>query len=131
MAKGYLKHQEHKDQVALLGKTLIRRCGRKCELCESGNTSLSVVEVEPTPETPHEDNAVMVCESCQHSMETGKMDSNAMRFLESIIWTDVPPVQVTAVRLCRLLAKNGVSWASDILDSVHLHPQVKEWLEGE
>lgn len=129
MAKGYQKNKEHKDNVALLGKTLIRRCKKKCELCETGNTSLTVIEIAPVPKEPDENHAIMVCDSCHTILETGKMDDNAVRFLESVIWSEIPVVQVTAVRLCRELSQNGVRWAADVLDTVYLNPLVEEWLE--
>ncbi len=128
MAKGYQKNQEHKDKVALLGKKLIRRCKRKCELCEAGGTGLTVVEVAPVPAEPHEDHAIMLCDDCKTVVETGKMKPHEVRFLESIIWSDVPAVQVTVIRLCRQLSKKGVDWASDVLDVVHLNPGVEQWL---
>lgn len=131
MAKGYQKNREHKDKVALLGKSLIRRCKKKCELCDTVGASLAVVEVAPLPKEPHEDHAVMVCEACRRIMETETMAPNAVRFLESVIWSEVPAVQVTAVRLCRILAAMGVDWASELLDTVYLDPQVKAWLAEE
>lgn len=131
MAKGYQKNQEHKDKVALLGKSLIRRCNKKCELCEAAQTSLRVVEVEPLPAAPHEDHAVMVCDSCREIMETGNVDANAVRFIESVIWSEVPAVQVAAVRICRILSRNGVDWATDLLDTVYLSPEVEQWLASD
>ncbi len=128
MSKGYQKNREHKEKVALLGKTLIRRCKKRCELCEASNTSLTVLEVEPVPAVPHEDHAVMVCDDCRVIMESGKVDPNAARFLESVIWSEVPAVQVTAVRLCRRLAKEGAGWASALLDTVYLSPEAEQWL---
>ena len=129
MAKGYQKNKEHQEKVALLGKSLIRRCKKKCELCDSQGTGLKVVEVDPAPAAPHEDHAIMICEACSELIETEKIDANAVRFLESVIWSEIPAVQVTAVRLCRKLSADGVDWAKDILESVYLSPEVETWLE--
>ena len=43
MAKGYQKNKERLEQVSLLGKALIRRAKKKCELCEAQGVSMSVV----------------------------------------------------------------------------------------
>ena len=129
MAKGYQRNKEHQENVALLGKSLIRRCKKKCELCEIAGQSLKVIEVAPAPETPHEDHAVMLCQTCQIMVETQNINPNQARFLESVIWSEIPAVQVTAVRLCRILAANGVDWATQVLDTVYLSPEVESWLE--
>ena len=130
MANGYQKNQNHKDAVALLGKTLIRRSNKKCELCETSGVSLSVMEVEPAPSVPDPDHAIMVCDSCRYVLESGKFDPNALRFLESVIWSETTVVQVTAVRLCQKLADKGVDWSKQLLDTVYLSPETEAWLNN-
>ena len=60
MSRGLNRHQERVQAVAGLGRNLSRRAGNRCELC-ADRTSLAVVEVEPLPEDPDDDAAVMVC----------------------------------------------------------------------
>lgn len=129
MAKGYQKNKQRLEKTALLGKRLIRRCNKKCELCDTSGVSLKVMEVEPLPDTPDETHAIMLCAQCADIMETARMDANAVRFLESVIWSEIPVVQVTAYRLCRILARQGVDWAKEVLESVYLSPEVEAWLE--
>ncbi len=130
MAKGQQKFKEHQEKVALLGKPLLRRARKRCELCEESGVSLRVLEVAPTPAEPDPDHAIMVCSTCEDAVSTEKPDANGLRFLESIIWSEVQPVQVTAVRLCRKLAAAKVNWAQALLETVYLSPEVEEWLKA-
>ena len=61
-------------------------------------------------------------------VEDQKIEPDQARFLESVIWSEIPVVQVTAVRLCRMLAEDGVDWAAQVLDTVYLSPEVESWL---
>ena len=129
MAKGYQKNKERIEQVAMLGKTLIRRAKKRCELCEAQGESMAVVEVEPAPAVPDPDHAVMLCGTCQALLDQDAPDPNQARFLETAIWNEIPAVQVTAVRLCRKVAGSGAQWAMELLDTVYLSPEAEEWLE--
>lgn len=129
MAKGYQKNQERKGQVALLGKALMRRSGKQCELCGAQGVSMAVTEIDPVPQVPDEDHAILICGECRDLMGNSGADPNRFRFLESVIWSDIPVVQAAAVRLCRELARRQVDWASDLLDSVYLNPGTEEFLD--
>ncbi len=128
MAKGYQKNKERIEQVSLLGKTLVRRAKKKCELCDVQGESMSVIEIEPAPKIPDPDHAVLVCSTCQSIIDTDSPNPTQSRFLETAIWSEVPAVQVTAVRICQKLAAQGVNWAKDLLDTVYLSPEAEEWL---
>jgi len=128
MAKGYQKNKERLAQVSLLGKTLVRRAKKKCELCGTQGESMSVMEVEPAPATPAPDHALMACTACRTVLEQDNPDPNQSRFLETAAWSEIPAVQVTAIRLCRKLADNGVDWARELMDMVYISPEVKNWL---
>ena len=129
MAKGHDQHYERLSQVAMLGKELARRAKSKCELCEGSEGKLTPFEVEPLPEEPTAESAVLLCSLCRDNIERGEYDHNRWRFLESSIWSDTPPVQVTAVRACKSLSENGAGWAQDLLETVYLSPKVEEWLQ--
>ena len=131
MAKGFQKNKEHKEKVALLGKALIRRAKKRCELCEAQGESMEVVEVAPAPKVPDPDHAIMICTACQAVLNQDSPDPNQARFLETVIWSDIPAVQVTAVRLARQLAGQGVAWASELLETVYLSPETQAWLEND
>jgi len=131
MSKGYQKNKERLEKVALLGKTLVRRAKKRCELCEVQGESMAVVEVAPVPDQPDPDSAVMICGACRSLLDNEKPDPAQARFLESVIWSEIPAVQVTAVRLCRKLAALGADWAQDLLDTVYLSPESEEMLADE
>ena len=118
-------HQAHQQAVAALGKNLSRRARSRCELCEA-STRLSVVEVAGGPEEPEEDWAVMVCADCAQALEGRDPRSDAeLRFLEGAAWSEIVPVQVTAVRLAKQLAERQVTWAVDLVDGLYLDPDVE------
>ena len=124
MAKGRDKHAAHVAAVAALGRTLSRRARNRCELCDT-STSLKVIEVEPTEEEPTEERAVLVCASCESALAGRKVDSNAFRFLEGVVWSEILPVQLCAVRLLRDFATADVAWARECLDGLFLDPETE------
>ena len=128
MSKGYDKHKERLEAVNALGRGLTRRSSSKCELCGSSGVKLSVVEIEPLSAQPDPDHTVFVCETCRDGIEGGKLEADRWRFLESVIWSEIPVVQVTSVRMCRKLQEQGAPWAADLLDNVYLSPEVEEWV---
>lgn len=131
MAKGYDKHQERMEAIQGLGRSLARRARSTCELCEESGIPLHVREVPPLPEEPEADRAVMVCERCGAAIGGAKLEPSAeYRFLEGVVWSDMPTIQVCAVRLLGRLAEQGVEWATDTLDGLYLDPEVQEWVDG-
>jgi protein PhnA len=128
MSKGYDKHKERLEAVNSLGRELTRRSSSKCELCGSGGVKLSVVEIEPFPAQPDSDHTVFVCETCQDGITGGKLNADRWRFLDTVIWSEIPVVQVAAVRVTRKLQEQGAQWAADLLDNVYLSPEVEEWV---
>jgi protein PhnA len=129
MAKGYHKNQVRQEAVACLGKELVRRSGAGCELCGVHGERLTVVEVEPAPEIPDADHSIIVCNTCRDGISGIRLAPARYHFLENAVWSDIPAVQVTAVRLCRRLAGDGTQWAGEILDNLYLSPAVEEWLK--
>ena len=124
MSRGRERHQERLAAVAALGRSLSRRAGHACELCgESG--SLKVVEVEPVLEEADGERALMACDRCADLLGGGRLEARSLRFLEMAIWNEVLPVQLTAVRLVRRLAEEGVDWARDALDGLYLDEAVE------
>jgi len=120
MAKGRDKHKAHEAAVSALGRGIARRAKSACELCESGG-SLKVFEVAGGPETPDEEWAVMLCERCAEvHTEKRRHDAGELRFLEGVIWSELQPVQIAAVRITRRLAAGGAEWAKDTLDGLYL-----------
>ena len=130
MARGYDQHQQRNHALAGLGRSLARRAGSHCELCDSQGVRLTPTEVAPQHEQPCTERAVLLCEHCQRGVRGAKLNPMEWRFLETAAWSEVAPVQVTAIRLLRRLAADGVSWATDTLDTLYLPPEISDWLAG-
>lgn len=129
MAKGLDKHRQRQDELALLGKPLARRSGSKCELCETGGVRLVPYEVPPVEDEPDLERTLLLCERCRDGADGGKLgDSSQWRFLESVMWSELTPVQVVAIRLLRRLAEDRVGWAQAALESVYPSAEVEAWL---
>ena len=126
MARGRDKHDAHKAAVAALGKNLSRRARSQCELCED-RAPLKVVEVDGNPDEPNEDWAVMICEPCEDALGGKARDTSRLRVLEGTMWSEVRPVQITAVRILRTLDE---SWARDALEGLYLDPEVEALIEA-
>jgi len=132
MSRGRQQHDARRAAVSALGRQLSRRARNKCELCEA-HTSLQVIEVEPVFEDPDVDRAVMVCDRCVGLIQVGKrgiQDPGTLRFLEGTVWAEVLPAQLAAVRATRLLAADGVDWATELLDGLYLDDDTAALLGG-
>ena len=129
MAKGFQANEDHKAALAALGRSLARRARSRCELCETGGQALAPWEVPPAPPDPDEDRCLFVCERCRRVLDGASLDPNEWRFLEGVVWSELPPVQVTAVRLLRRLAADGVDWAADAVDGVVIDEEIAAWVE--
>ncbi len=128
MAKGLTPKRARLDALAQLGKDLTRRSRAHCELCGHGQTRLGALEVAPLPGEPDMAHTIFICEPCQEAMGPKDLDRQYWRFLETAIWSDLPPVQVTAVRLSRQLSAQGEDWATSLLEGLYLEPGIIEWL---
>ncbi len=129
MARGLDEHKARIDAVNALGRTLVRRSGSKCELCEDGGVPLRAIEVTPVPEEPEVDEALFLCDTCKSAVQGGKIDGPRWRCLDSVVWSEVRPVQVTAVRLARRLSDAGEEWAVDLVSGLYLDPAVEARIE--
>lgn len=118
MARGKDAHEARAQAVSALGKALSRRAGSACELC-GDRDGCRPVEVEPLPEEPDVDDAVLLCARCRDALEARRLpgDPADYRFLEGPVWSEVLPVQVTAVRLLRRV---DADWARETLDGLWL-----------
>ncbi len=130
MAKGFEKHKARQDALTRLGRTLARRASSSCELCGESGVPLAAFEVPPIPEEPDADRCAFSCEPCTRDMVSEKSpDPRRWRLLEHTMWSDVPAVQVMAVRLLRRLARTHEAWAHDALEELYLDPAVEEWVD--
>lgn len=127
MARGRQLHAARQAAASALGKTLTRRARSKCELCGT-EAPLSVVEVEPVDEDPHEDAAILACARCRQAMLGRAPDPAELRFLETAMWEDPLPVKIAAITLLRGLAADGVEWATEALDGLWMDEAVQAQL---
>ncbi|MCP4749982.1 MAG: phnA protein [Proteobacteria bacterium] len=128
MAKGYEVNKERREAVAALGRSLVRRSGSRCEFCGTSGQQLTVTEVAPFPENPDAECAIFLCNDCHDGLTNGKLDPDRWRFLESVVWSDIAAVQVSAVRIGRRLANGGTEWAEELLSSLYLSPEIESWI---
>jgi protein PhnA len=128
VARGRDRHDARKRAVAALGRELSRRASSRCELCEARG-SLRVVEIEPVPSQPDPASALLLCERCAEGVAgEGRHDPESLRFLEGMIWAELRPAQLAAVRWARRLAGGEVAWAREALDGLFLDPEVEALL---
>ncbi len=127
MAGGYEKNQDRKTALASLGKGLARRSGSKCELCSASKVSLFTVEVPPEVSIPDIDRCIFICETCRRGLKTIQSgEADHWRCLNDSVWSDVPAVKITAVRILRSLEEDH-RWAADILEDLYLETEEEEW----
>ena len=129
MSKGHTNKGARQEALLSLGKDLTRRSHSHCELCGKGGTRLEAVEVAPLPPEPDLEQALFICEQCREAMDPKNLPPQYWRFLETVIWSDLPPAQVTAVRLTRRLSSQGEGWATSLLEGLYLEPEIAKWLE--
>ena len=126
---GYDRNQRRIEQLMNLGRNLARRASSACEICEQSGRPLKPYEVPPLPDEPNLEHAVLACDDCRMAMDGGPMNDDEWRALSGPMWSAVPPIQVSAVRLIRRLADTGIQWAKDDLDGLYLEPEVQAWVD--
>lgn len=127
MAKGLDQHRARLDALSLLGKDLTRRAGSKCELCDASGVKLQIHEVAPVPAEPDIEHCIFICGTCKEQIDTPKRrEPDHWRCLNTSVWSEVPAVQVQAVRMLRALDQHD--WAKDLLEMLYLNPEIEEWL---
>jgi protein PhnA len=107
-------------------KKLHERSSSACELCDS-KENLQIYNVPPV--STDANACILVCQNCFEQLnDTGKMDSNHWRCLNTSIWSTVPAVQVTAWRLLNSLRDEG--WPQDLLEVVFLDDDTLTWAKS-
>lgn len=131
MAKGFEVNQERQAAIASFGKDLARRSKSRCELCETSGVPLKAYEVPPEPKMPELERCVFICDRCREQAENPKrfQAGEDWRCLSQTVWSEVPAVQVMALRLLRRQA-GSQPWAQETLEQVFLDPEVEAWADG-
>jgi protein PhnA len=131
MSKGQQDRHHHRlGTLNQFGKDLVRRSKGACELCGASHVHHAIYEVEPLSEPPRFDRCILICETCKDQLDhPRRMQPEHWHFLAAAVWSDIPAVQVTAVRTLRLLQRED--WARDLLDQVYLAPEIEAWVGGQ
>lgn len=130
MAKRLEKHQERQAKLSLFGKELAKRCKSKCEICEAGGIKLMPYEVEPIPkDEPVFEQCVMICDTCTEQISNPRkfQSGEHWRGLAQVVWSDVPVVQVVAIRLLKR-QESSEDWARETLENVFVDESIEEWV---
>ena len=130
MAKGYEQNQERQQALAFLGKGLARRARSKCELTLASGVPLVIYEVPPVPAEPDLERCLFVSESARDQLvKPTKFRPEEWRHLNELVWSDLPVVQVMALRILRFLAGNH-PWARQILEDLYPEPEIDAWADA-
>ena len=81
-----------------------------------------MTEVEPVFDAPDVERAALFCERCRALLDggTARTDPQTLRFLAETIWSEVLPAKLTAIRLLKTLAADGVPWAVEASENLWL-----------
>ena len=108
-----------------LSTTLETRCANQCELCTS---SINLSAHLASPKTGQsEDHYVVICQSCEDKIHSDQLDDSHWRCLTESIWSPVPAVQVISYRLLNKLNK---PWAQDLINTMYMDENTREWAES-
>lgn len=102
------------------------RAGNVCELCGAADGLVALAV------PPHDDgldaHQVLVCTTCAPQLAPdAELEAKHWFCLQESAWSQVPAVQVTAVRLLRRLSAEG--WAQDLLGQLYLEPETQAWAD--
>ncbi len=128
MSTGFQGKFHRQNLLSRFAKGLVRRSRSKCELCDKSGVKLEVYELPPLEEEPSLDGCIFICESCHKQIANPKkMIPSHWRCLNHSLWSEIPAVQVMAVRMLRRLAKADHRWAVELLEHAYLEPELDEW----
>ncbi|MCB9668610.1 MAG: hypothetical protein H6736_03445 [Alphaproteobacteria bacterium] len=123
---GKSRHDEKKAALAALGRPLSRRARSRCELCEA-NQGLQPVLLRASEE-PELENVLLLCGRCADVVRGGRIDApDDLRFLEQVVWSEVPVQQAVAVRM---LARVDAPWADVTRENLWVDEAVQALADG-
>jgi len=120
MTKGYQANRAHQEAIQLLGKTLGKRAGFKCEWCDSKD-DLRPWEYRPDNE-PAIDTLALLCERCRGLAKGSKADPNELHSIRNALWSNITAVAEGAARV---LARCPETWARDAIEESCIDEQLK------
>lgn len=120
MAKGHQANKERQNEITLLGKSIGKRAGFKCEWCESRD-DLRVWDYKPDAE-PNMDTLALLCQQCRGWADGRKATSEELRSLRNALWSDVPAV---AEGVARVLVQCKETWVREAIEESFIDEIVK------
>lgn len=129
MATGRDSFQEKLSHRRSFGKDLARRAKSHCELCGVSGEKLEVFEVPPEPPVPNIEQCALLCHQCIEQISEPKkfQAGEHWRCLQQAAWSEIPAIQVLAVRLLKRQASSE-DWARETLEGLYLDEDVEAWV---
>ena len=116
MAKGLQKQKEYQQALSLLGKSLLRRSKRRCELTDSIG-ELVIFDLNPPQGEPTLDHVLHVSPQAARWLEGEKINPFEARHLEAAVWSEFPAVAKAALQLLRRIDE---TWAREAAESAQM-----------
>lgn len=116
MARGLQKQQEYQQALSLLGKTLLRRSQRRCELTDEAG-ELVIYDLEAPRVEPSLDEVLHVSPKVRDWLNGGQINPLEARTLETVIWSEHQAVVRAALTL---LDRIDEPWAREAAESVRM-----------
>ncbi len=116
MAKGLQKQQAYQQALSLLGKSLLRRSKRRCELSEESG-ELVIYDLNPPAEDPTLDHVLHVSPKVVGWLDGEQINPLEARPLESMVWSEHTAVARAALQL---LKRVDEPWARDAVESAQM-----------
>ena len=123
MAKGHQANKERQNEITLLGKSIGKRAGFKCEWCESRD-DLRVWDYKPDAE-PNMDTLALLCQRCRGWADGRKASPDELRSLRNALWSDIPAVAEGAATV---LAQCKESWVREAIEESLIDETVRSKL---
>jgi protein PhnA len=120
MVKGFQANREHHEAINILGKTLSKRAGFKCEWCESKD-SLRIWEYRPECE-PTVDTLALLCNRCRELAGGGKAEPNELHSIRNALWSNISAVAEGAARV---LSRCTETWARNAIEESCIEERLK------
>jgi hypothetical protein len=123
MAKGSELNKEHLEAVNLLGKSISKRAGFRCEWC-GGAEGLRLWEYQPDRE-PSAENLALLCDDCRALSTAKSADPRQLRSLRNALWSEIPAV---SEGVAIVLSRCKESWAREAIEESFIDEALKERL---
>ena len=116
MAKGLQKQKEYQQALSLLGKSLLRRSKRRCELTDNTG-ELVIFDLQPPQQEPSLDHVLHVSPQAARWLEGEKINPFEARHLEAAVWSEFPAVASAALQLLKRIDE---PWAREAAESAQM-----------